>query len=307
VAAALLGVVVVLAAACGWLAWRVLATRHEVRTAGDRVRAADDVADAAASDAAAVRQKVARLEADLADLAAERDDLVAERDELQQVQDRMTTAQERLERDLAQARADHAAAQDAAAAERGRATSAERAATDAAARTADYRVLLDSVDPSGSASSPSGIPGGTWPILLAILTRRWAAAVGALPEDRGAPTGTVAEQLVEALRRESERLREEVGVDVEVRAAGPVEPADPVTLLLAATDLLGVLATMCERVAVHVDGENLVVTGEGWSGPTDELEVARTRATASGVAADELHIDGERVTVTLRPRATATT
>jgi hypothetical protein len=117
----------------------------------------------------------------------------------------------------------------------------------------------------------------------------------------------VSEQLEEALGREAERLREEVGVDVEVRTGGAVEPRDPVTFLLAATDVLGVLAAVCERVTIELDG-SVVLTGEGWWGPTDELDLARRRAVASGVGADELAVDDEdeSVTVTLRPRATAT-
>jgi hypothetical protein len=51
-----------------------------------------------------------------------------------------------------------------------------------------------------------------------------------------------------------------------------------------------------------------VLKGEGWWGPTDELDLARQRVVASGVAADDLAVDDEdeSVTLTLRPRATAT-
>jgi hypothetical protein len=150
------------------------------------------------------------------------------------------------------------------------------------------------------------VPGATWAILLATLARRWAGVVGAPPEARGVRSGTVSEQLAEALGREAERLREEVGVDVEVRGSDSVEPRDPVTFLLVATDVLGVLAAVCERVTMALD-QGLVLTGDGWSGPTDELDLARGRALASGVSADELIVDDECVTLTLRPRATATT
>jgi hypothetical protein len=131
--------------------------------------------------------------------------------------------------------------------------------------------------------------------------------VGAPPEARGVRSGTVSEQLEEALDREAERLREEVGVDVEMHTSGSVEPDDPVTFLLAATDVLGVLAAVCERVMIELD-QGLVLTGVGWSGPIDELDLARSRAVASGVPADDLVVDDEdeSVTVTLRPRATAT-
>ena len=72
-------------------------------------------------------------------------------------------------------------------------------------------------------------------------------------------------------------------------------------------NVLGVLAAVCERVTIELDG-GVVLTGEGWWGPTDELDLARRRAVASGIAADDLAVDDEdeSVTVTLRPRATAT-
>ena len=117
----------------------------------------------------------------------------------------------------------------------------------------------------------------------------------------------MAEQLEEALGREAERLREEVGVDVEVRTGGAVEPRDPVTFLLAATDVLGVLAAVCERVTIELDG-GVMLTGGGLVGP-DRRAGPGPQAGGVGVAADDLAVDDEdeSVTVTLRPRATATT
>jgi len=308
---AVLGLVAgVLAIACGWLAWRWLGTRGELGSAAGQVGASGERTARAESELASAEGQIAGLEASVSSLSAERADLLAERDELRQELQRTSTAHGRLEQDLTRARADHTAAVAALARERDRAAAAERATADAAVRTNEYRALLDSIDPSvaappGSASAP-GVPGATWPILLATLARRWAAAVGAPPDTRGVRTGTVSEQLTEALGRESERLREEVGVDVEVRAGGSFDPTEPVTFLLAATDVLGVLAAVCERVVMHLD-DALVLTGEGWSGPDDELELARARAVASGMTADALSVDGEHVTVTLRPRAPATT
>ena len=227
-----------------------------------------------------------------------------ERYELRQAHERGNTAYGRLEGDLARARADHAAAVEALTQQRDRLSSAERATAEAAVRATEYQALLGSVDGSATATD---VPGATWAILLAILARRWAGVVGATPDDRGVRSGTVAEQLEEALGREAERLREEVGVDVEVVPAVRWS-RDPVTFLLAATDVLGVLAAVCERVTIELDG-GVMLTGEGWWGPTDELDLARRRAVASGVAADDLAVDDEdeSVTVTLRPRATATT
>ena len=312
-----LGIVAgLLAIACGWLAWSWLSARGQLDTAAAEVGAAAERTARAESELAGAEGQIAGLEASVSALSSERADLLAERDQLRQELQRATAAHGRLEQDLTRERSDHAAAVAALARERDRAAAAEQATADAAGRTNEYRALLDSIGPpvaapGGSSSSDSsdsapGVPGATWPILLATLARRWAAAVGAPPEARGVRTGTVSEQLVEALGRESERLREEVGVDVEVHAGGSVEPTDPVTFLLAATDVLGVLAAVCERVVMHLD-DGLVLTGEGWSGPADELELARARAAASGMTADTLSVDGESVTVTLRPRAPATT
>ncbi|HKA85647.1 MAG TPA: hypothetical protein VKD21_17385 [Acidimicrobiales bacterium] len=299
----ILGIVVaVLAVACGWLAWRAIGTRQAVRGADGRVRAAVERAAIAESELAAAEERTAKLEASVSALTSERAGWLVERHELRQAHERGTTAYGRLESDLARARADHAAAVEALTQQRNRLSSAERATAEAAVRTSEYQALLSTVD-----GSASGTPGASWAILLAILARRWAGVVGALPDARGVRSGTVPEQLEEALVREGERLREEVGVDVDVHTADLLEPADPVSFLLAATDLLGVLAAVCEQVTIELD-RGLVLTGLGWSGPTDELDLARSRAVAAGVPADDLVVDDEdeSVTVTLRPRATAT-
>ncbi len=300
----ILGIVAgVLAVACGWLAWRAIGMRRELRGAANEVRAFRERTDRAESELAAAQERTAQLEASVSALTTERAGLLVERYELRQAQERGSTAYGRLQGDLARARADHAAAVEALTQQRNRLSSAERATAEAAVRTSEYQALLGTVD--GSASAP-GVPGATWAILLATLARRWAGVVGAPPDARGVRSGTVSEQLEEALGREAERLREEVGVDVEVHASAPVEPRDPVTFLLAATDVLGVLAAVCERVTIELDG-GVILTGEGWLGPTDELDLARRRAVASGVSADDLVLDDEdeSATVTLRPQATA--
>ena len=301
----ILGIVAgVLAVACGWLAWRAVGMRRELQGSASRVHASEERTAQAESELAASQERTAQLEASVSALTTERAGLLVERYELRQAHERGNTAYARLETDLARARADHAAAVEALTQQRDRLSSAERATAEAAIRANEYQALLGSVDGSAAAAD---VPGATWAILLAILARRWAGVVGAPPDDRGVRSGTVSEQLEEALGREAERLREEVGVDVEVRTGGAVEPRDPVTFLLAATDVLGVLAAVCERVTIELDG-SVVLTGEGWWGPTDELDLARRRAVASGVGADELAVDDEdeSVTVTLRPRATAT-
>jgi hypothetical protein len=305
VVSGILGIVAgVLAVACGWLTWWAFGMRRELRGSAGRVRASEERAAHAEAELATAAERTAQLEASVSALTTERAGLLVERYELRQAHERGSTAYGRLEGDLARARADHAAAVEALTQQRDRLSSAERETAEAAVRANEYQALLGSVDGSAAAAD---VPGATWAILLAILARRWAGVVGAPPDDRGVRSGTVSEQLEEALSREAERLREEVGVDVEVRTGDAVEPRDPVTFLLAATDVVGVLAAVCERVTIELD-EAVVLTGEGWWGPTDELDLARRRAVASGVAADDLAVDDEdeRVTVTLRPRATAT-
>jgi hypothetical protein len=305
VVSGILGIVAgVLAVACVGLAWWAIGMRRELRGSAGKVRAFGERSEQAESELASAKERAAQLEASVSALTTERAGLLVERYELRQAHERGNTAYGRLEGDLAKARADHAAAVEALSQQRDRLSSAERATAEAAVRANEYQALLGSVDGSAAASD---VPGATWAILLAILARRWAGVVGAPPDDRGVRSGTVSEQLEEALGREAERLREEVGVDVEVRAGAAVEPRDPVTFLLAATDVLGVLASVCERVTIELDGR-VVLTGEGWWGPTDELDLARQRAVASGVSADDVAVDdeAESVTVALRPRATAT-
>jgi len=150
---------------------------------------------------------------------------------------------------------------------------------------------------------------GLWQLLLAHLTRRWAAMVGVPPEGRTVTSGPGGAQLAEALSREVERLREEVGVDVDLvaTAGGPRlgdDPADQVPVLLAAVELLGVLAASCQQVTVEL-GETLVLVGEGRLDPGDELAAVRDRVAAAGVAVGPLQVDAEneRVEVAVHPAA----
>ncbi len=118
-------------------------------------------------------------------------------------------------------------------------------------------------------------------------------------------------QLAEALNREVERLREEVGVDVDVDlVAGEGaprlgdDPADRVPVLLAAMELLGVLAASCQQVTVEL-GDELVLVGEGRLDPGDELAAVRDRVAAAGVGIGPLVADAEeeRVEVVVHPAA----
>jgi hypothetical protein len=164
----------------------------------------------------------------------------------------------------------------------------------------------------GEAAAGSGdAADGLWQLLLAHIARRWAAMVGVPPEGRGVVAGPAADQLAQALARETERLREEVGVDVDLVAPeGAVDPAaarlgdhpaDRIPALLAAIELLGVLAASAQLVTVEV-GPELVLMGDGWDDPAGELAAARDRAAAAGATIGPVVVDGERVEVVIRPR-----
>lgn len=159
------------------------------------------------------------------------------------------------------------------------------------------------------AEAPGAGEDGLWLLLLAHIARRWAAVVGVPPEGRAVVAGPAGAQLAEALNREVERLREEVGVDVDLVAGegDPSlgdDPADRVPVLLAAVELLGVLAASCQQVTVEL-GDELVLVGEGRLDPGDELAAVRDRAAAAGVGIGPLVADAdeERVEVVVHPTA----
>lgn len=169
-------------------------------------------------------------------------------------------------------------------------------------RADELAVLLDAAT---SVRPGSDDDAGLWDLLLAHVTRRWAAVVGVPPDGRTVLGGAPAAQLTQALARETERLREEVGVDVELNApATPngdavAEVTGQVAVLVAALELLGVLATSAQRVTVDV-GDTLVITGDGWIDPYDELASVYERVTAAGVALDPLDVGEERVRLVVR-------
>jgi hypothetical protein len=169
---------------------------------------------------------------------------------------------------------------------------------------------------SDAADQGAGDDDGLWLLLLAHVARRWGSVVGVPPEGRSVVAGPASAQLAEALAREVERLREEVGVDVDLLTADRAEtpagglgddPADRVPVLLAAVELLGVLAASCQQVAVEV-GDTVTLVGEGRLDAGDELAAVRDRAAAAGVAVGPLVADDEadRVEISLRPAAART-
>lgn len=174
---------------------------------------------------------------------------------------------------------------------------AETAATEAALADADTDA--DAGAATRTRTGNEGV-GGAWALLLGNLERRWVAAVGVQPEDRGLKSTTLTEQLVESLEREIERVREEVGVDVSFTVTEANEPEQPVVFLLAALDLLGAVVFTCERVRLDLDGDLLLV-GETWTELGDEIETARTRAISAGAAVDEIDLADDHLRITLHP------
>ncbi|CAA9261724.1 MAG: hypothetical protein AVDCRST_MAG20-2697 [uncultured Acidimicrobiales bacterium] len=126
-----------------------------------------------------------------------------------------------------------------------------------------------------AAASPTGPPvqafagdtsaavDASWRLLLARVERQWASSVGAGPDERGVVGSPPDEQLHQAVARELERLREEVGLHTEVTRTGAMDGVHPMLVLLAAGELAALVAPYSERVAVEL-GDRLVVVGEGW-------------------------------------------
>jgi hypothetical protein len=208
-------------------------------------------------------------------LGAQLDTAVAERDELRPEVERLTAAHAAVAEDADRQRA----------------------------RADELSVLLE----AATADSSTGDDDGLWNLLLAHVTRRWAAVVGVPPDGRTVLGSGPAEQLAQALGRETERLREEVGVDVELNSPpattdGDAGTAGQVAVLVAALELLGVLATSAQRVTVDI-GDELVLTGDGWVDPYGELAVAYDRVAAAGVTLEPLDVGDERVRLVVRHRA----
>jgi hypothetical protein len=219
--------------------------------------------------------------------------LTAERDQLRESQEWFAAANARAMADVER--------------QRERADELERLERDreAAERAAEAAGVAANGAPGGAAPDGDGV----WLLLLAQIARRWGAMVGVPPAGRAVTDGSAADQLREAVARETERLREEVGVDVEVVVALPDDPgaprlgdnpADRVPALLAAVELLGVLAASAQQVTVTI-GSDLVLVGEGWY-DDGELAAVRDRAAAAGAAVGPVVADeeAERAQVVVR-------
>jgi hypothetical protein len=144
-----------------------------------------------------------------------------------------------------------------------------------------------------------GTAAACWELLIARVERQWAAGVAARPEERGL-ADRPADQLAQAVGRELERLREEVGVHAEGAASDGFD-ADPLVTLLVVGEALAVLAPHAERIRVDLGGE-VVVVGEDWTGPAAGLERVRAAAAATGLLR-RLEVADGRVEVSLAPPA----
>lgn len=229
----------------------------------------------AQADLRALQQQAAAAEAAKEKAVADRDLLALERDGLAETVQRQDRQLSEAEKAVAKARA-----------EADTARAAEDEARDQARRQAEGQ---------------AGDPGASWPLVLADMTRRWANTVGIQPGDRAMKSTEVHEQLAEALDREVERVREEVGVDVSVTVSGQLSTTQPVVFLLAATDLLGAMVSTCERVSLEIDDEGLLLVGDVFAELGDDIEVSRQRAVEAGLTVDDAEVADERVRVRLRP------
>jgi hypothetical protein len=177
-------------------------------------------------------------------------------------------------------------------------------------RSEELAVLLEAATTGGGAATGPGAEAvvtgdgddaggstggdGVWRLLLAHITRRWAAVVGVPPAHRHLAEGPLAAQITQALTRQAERLREEVGVDVELTVTAPIEPALRMPFLLAAVELMEALAASAERITVEVDGR-LVLVGDGWVDVAGEVAAACDRAVNAGARVDVLEPRPEQV------------
>jgi hypothetical protein len=133
---------------------------------------------------------------------------------------------------------------------------------------------------------PPPPPSPAWDLLLTRIERQWAESVGAQPDERGVVDGDPPAQLVQAVQRDLERLREEVGVVIEVVGGGAEQDDGPATLL-SIGEVAAVLAAHAEFVQVEL-GAHVVVVAEGWDGDDAALE-----------RFGDVHRSGDQVRVTL--------
>jgi hypothetical protein len=261
----------------------------EARTALDGARTAAEEADARAEAAERRSGELARERAQLEQVRGELEQSVRELDEAS------TTRGSALEASRARARELDAALQEATGT-----AAAHAAALDAAvAELAELERRLDERT-RGPVALGEAEAAACWQLLLARVERQWAAGVAAHPGERGLAPDP-GERLAEAIARELERLREEVGVHAEAVVTGHFG-ADPLATLLATGEALAVLAPHAERVRVEL-GDQVVVVGEDWSGPPAELDALEAAVAGTGLLGG-VAVSGGRVELVLVTPAT---
>ena len=231
--------------------------------------------EAASNEAvAALTAQVAGLEGDLTAQAAAAEARLDELDTTSRL--RMTD----LERALHLAKVDRrrasaAAAASAAEAEAAAAAVAEAEATAVRLAGLEAELVALRAAPRTFPAAPTPPADGEgqgddagWRLLLARVERQWAGLVNAGPEERGVTEGSRGEQLAQAVQRELERLREEVGVETAMVVDGPVDARHALTTLLALGEAAAMLAARSERVTIEL-ADQVVVTGQEWTGDDD--------------------------------------
>jgi hypothetical protein len=146
-----------------------------------------------------------------------------------------------------------------------------------------------------------GPPGetGTLELLLARVERQWAEALGVGPDERGVRAGVPGDQVAQALGRELERVKEEVGVETKYVVTPPLQITDPTAFILASGEVIAVLASGCQQVQAELNS-GLVLIGRGWDGSLDDLGDVMRRAAAAGLTVEPLDVSEGQLRLTLR-------
>lgn len=142
---------------------------------------------------------------------------------------------------------------------------------DRAVAAAAAAATAGSERPAGDTDDDRPADPTLWPLLLARVERQWADSVAAQPDERGVVDGKPAKQFEQALDRELQRLREEVGVDASLVGSLPeLSPAEAASLLLAVAETAASLAASAETVRVEL-GATVAVVAEGTG---DEVRIS---------------------------------
>ncbi len=149
-----------------------------------------------------------------------------------------------------------------------------------------------------------------WSLLLARVERQWADVVNAGADERGVVDAAHGEQLAQAVQRDLERLREEVGVEATLARSQPVPDGYPLTTLLVVLEAAALLAYNSEHVTVDLR-DPIVVSGQDWNADDNarlRLDQLAATAAAAGLGASVEVIDtGAQLVLDLRGTSTPAT